>query len=307
MIHIATVHWRSDQWVDPQLHYLERNVDEPFRMYGWLDSEEMVAAHAAKFFYWTDIAIRAHEVKLTLLGDIMANGVPDDDVLIFIDGDAFPVAPIMPFLREKLERYPIVAIRRDENNGDSQPHPSFCATTARFWRELPGDWRRGATWVNPQGKEVTDVGGNLRRLLIDRGIEWYPILRSNKINPHPLNFGIYGDLVYHHGGGFRMTAGGRLWRAAVEEELRSKPAARLAERLPRRGAMGRIRKLIHPVRRYRQSLAEELAAINQRVFDLILTDEDFYLQLIEPERGGELTEIRAPVLLEDAKRVSTAA
>ena len=105
--------------------------------------------------------IKQHELKLTLLGDIVAQAAEPDEMIMFIDGDAFPVAPIVPFLREKLERYPIVAVRRDENNGDPQPHPSFCVTTAGLWRELPGDWRRGATWVNPQGKEVTDVGGNL--------------------------------------------------------------------------------------------------------------------------------------------------
>ena len=143
---------------------------------------------------------------------------------MFIDGDAFPIAPIGPFLRDKLERYPLVAVRRDENNGDPQPHPSFCVTTAGFWRGLPGDWRRGHTWTNPQGKQVTDVGGNLLGLLEDAGIEWYPMLRTNKVNPHPLQFGVYEDLVYHHGGGFRLTAGGRLWRASVEDKLNSTPA-----------------------------------------------------------------------------------
>jgi hypothetical protein len=33
--------------------------------------------------------------------------------------------------------------------------------------------------------------------------------------------------------------------------------------------------------------------------DLIARDPDFYLQLTEPDRGGELGELRAPVLLED--------
>ncbi|CAN5539868.1 hypothetical protein BH10ACT11_BH10ACT11_03330 [soil metagenome] len=315
MIHIATVHWSSDQWVDPQLHYLNRHIDEPFRMYAWLDNRTFLAedgpnmseSHGQKFHYWTDIKLRAHETKLTLLGDIMANGAADDDILIFIDGDAFPIAPIMPFLREKLEQYPLVAIQRLENNGDSQPHPCFCVTTAKFWRELPGDWRRGGTWINPQGVEVTDVGGNLRQLLIDKDIDWLPILRSNKVNPHPLNFGVYGDLVYHHGGGFRATAGGRVMLSDVEDRFRGTLRVKITGRLPKKGVLGRVRRRVHPIARYRANLIDQLSVINQEVFELILRDEDFYLPLIDPDADGELTKIIAPIEAQMAVGVNAGA
>jgi hypothetical protein len=302
LLHIATVHWRSDRWIDVQRRYLKRNVAEPFRVYAWLDAD--LRSRAGEFFYATDVPVERHELKLTLLGDLVAHAADPDDVIVFIDGDAFPVAPIMPFLRSTLERYPLVAVRRDENNGDRQPHPCFCATTAGFWRELPGDWRRGHTWTNPQGKKVTDVGGNLLGLLEDAGIEWHPMLRTNQVNPHPLQFGVYENLVYHHGGGFRLTAGGRLWRASVEDRLNATLRGRLAARLPNKGLAGRVRKRINPVRRYRHALREELAQVNEQVFDLIQRDEEFYLQLIEPDRGGELATIKAPVLLEEAKELS---
>jgi hypothetical protein len=303
LLHIATVHWRSDRWIDVQRRYLERNVDEPFRLYAWLDAD--LRGRSQDFFYATDVPVERHELKLTLLGDLVAYAAEPDEMIVFIDGDAFPVAPIMPFLRSKLERYPLVAVRRDENNGDRQPHPCFCATTAGFWRELPGDWRRGRTWVNPQGKEVSDVGGNLLGLLEDAGVEWYPMLRTNKVNPHPVQFGVYEDLVYHHGGGFRLTAGGRVWRASVEDRLNATLRGRLAARIPRKGLAGRVRKMINPVRRYRHALRDELARVNEQVFELIQRDERFYLQLIEPGHGGELAAIKAPVLLEDAVGLSS--
>jgi hypothetical protein len=224
MIHIATVHWRYDRWIDIQLRYLERNIDEPYRVYAWLDAD--MSDQASKFFYSTDVPIKQHEIKLTLLGDLVAHAAEPEEMIMFIDGDAFPIAPIVPFLREKLDRYPIVAVRRDENNGDPQ------------------------------------------------------------------------------GGGFRATAGGRLWRAAVEDKLHGSLRGRLAGRLPRRGRLGRLRKMISPVRRYREALAEELADVNERVFDLITRDDQFYLQLIDPERGGELTTIKAPVVLDDVKELS---
>ena len=73
---------------------------------------------------------------------------------------------------------------------------------------------------------------------------------------------------------------------------------------PRTGIGGRIRKRIDPLRRYRRTLGAELARVNEQVFELIQRDDEFYRQLIEPERGGELTELRAPVLLEDAEQLS---
>jgi hypothetical protein len=302
MIHITTVHWRYDRWIDIQLRYLERNIDEPYRVYAWLDAD--MRDQASKFFYSTDVPIKEHELKLTLLGDLVAHAAEPDEMIMFIDGDAFPIGPIVPFLREKLDRYPIVAVRRDENNGDPQPHPLFCAMRASLWLELPGDWRRGHTWTNPQGREVTDVGGNLLGILQEREIEWYPMLRTNKINPHPLQFGVYEDLVYHHGGGFRRTAGGRVSWMPKRDSLDATWRGRLASRLPRRGRLGRLRKRIDPVRRYREALADQLAGINEQVFALIKRDEEFYKQLIDPDRGGELTTIRAPVVIDDVKELS---
>jgi hypothetical protein len=295
MIHIATVHWEYDRWIDVQLSYFERNIDEPYRVYAWLDRGMM--EHAPKFFYATDVPLKEHERKLTLLGDLMAHAADPDDMLVFIDGDAFPITPMVPFLREQLDSYPLVAVRRDENNGDPQPHPSFCATTARFWLELPGDWRRGYKWKNRQGSRVTDVGGNMLGLLEEKGLDWYPLLRTNKVNPHPLQFGVYGDLIYHHGGGFRKTAGGRVsWMPHRDALRKGSLRGWLAVRLPRRGRLGYLRRRIDPVRRYRRELAEQLAVINDRVFELIKGDDQFYRQLTEPGRGGELAELQMPSL-----------
>jgi hypothetical protein len=307
MIHIATVHWPNARWVDIQLRYLERHIEEPYRVYAWIDgwSAAERREHADRFFYATDVPIKHHEFKLNLLADLISHAAQPDDIVIFLDGDSFPIAPVAAFLREKLRDYPLVAVRRDENNGDPQPHPSFCVTTPRFWRELPGDWRPGRTWTNPQGKEVTDVGGNLLGLLEDGDIEWYPMLRSNKVNPHPLKFGVYENLVYHQAGGLTVSAGGRLWRAAKQDELRKSLRGRLAARLPRKGRLGRLRRTINPVRRYQEALAAELGRIDAQVMDLIARDPDFYRQLIEPERGGELGELKAPVLLEDVKKLAT--
>ena len=96
-----------------------------------------------------------------------------------------------------------MAVQRIENNGDIQPHPCFCVTTVGFWRRLQGDWKPGYTWKNAQGELVTDTGGNLLGQLDEAGIRWLPLHRSNRTDVHPLFFGVYHDLVYHHGAAFR--------------------------------------------------------------------------------------------------------
>jgi hypothetical protein len=46
--------------------------------------------------------------------------------------------------------------------------------------------------------------------------------------------------------------------------------------------------------KYREALADELAEINEHVFELIKRDDEFYRQLLEPDRGGELAELQMP-------------
>jgi hypothetical protein len=144
-----------------------------------------------------------HAKKLNYLADIILKESDDDDYLIFIDGDAFPIADLFLFLKRILGQYFLAAVRRDENGGDIQPHPCFCATTTQFWKRIQGDWSPGFTWKNSAGMDVTDVGGTLLGVLLQHAIPWYPMLRSNTKNLHPLWFGIYDGLIYHHGAGFR--------------------------------------------------------------------------------------------------------
>ena len=73
-------------------------------------------------------------------------------------------------------------------------------------------------------------------------IDWYPMLRSNRRDLHPLWFGLYEDLIYHHGAGFRPPVSradlaevsaresGRLprWvRKAIPKRFRGQPLAKI--------------------------------------------------------------------------------
>ena len=200
MIRVVTVHAKTDRWIDVQLGYLQRHLRAQFLIYAALNEVEQTRSlpyhHCA-----TDLG--DHAQSLNALAEQVLDEAPDDDVLLFIDGDAFPIAPLDERLAALLAEQRLVAARRSENLGDPQPHPCFCATTVGLWREIGGDWSKGYTWRNTEGVEVSDVGANVLLALRERGIEWTPLLRSNVRDLHPVLFGVYADLVYHHGGGFR--------------------------------------------------------------------------------------------------------
>lgn len=204
MIHIVTVHWQSDQWIDLQLYYLQKFVPQPFKVYAFLNGIDK--HHYEKFFYVCDEPIEEHAIKLNLLSHIVAQQAKNEDVLIFLDGDAFPVATFQDFLQNTLPTYPLAAIVRKENLQDQQPHPSFCITTVGFWKQLEGDWKRGYCWIDSSGQLISDVGGNLLKQLRDSNTNWLQLYRTHSLSSHPVAHGIYHDLVYHHGSGFRPPA-----------------------------------------------------------------------------------------------------
>jgi len=202
MIHIATVHWHSDKWINIQLQYLRKFIKEDFRVYAFLNGIDL--KYNKYYYYSCNEDIQKHHIKLNLLGEIIKCSSKNklNDLIIFLDGDAFPIGDIITFSREKISSHKLIAIQRIENLGDIQPHPSFCATTVGFWEKINGTWEKDK-WTNKHGNIVSDVGGKLLRMLDDNNINWFPLLQTSHLTGHPLLFGIYENLIYHHGAGFR--------------------------------------------------------------------------------------------------------
>jgi hypothetical protein len=256
MIYFATVHYMDDRWVDVQLRHLSRHVSGSYAVYACVTGQRVVR-QAHRFDFWQRRRESSdHGEQLSFLAEKIASEAADDDVLAFIDGDAFPVAPLHPALHELLDESPLVAIRRD----DTFPHPSFCATTVGFWRELGADWRDD---LRASG---VDVGGRLERRLAERGVRWKPLLRMNTRDLHPVLFGVYGDrargpLVYHHGAGFRakrpVTRVDLRWARAQGAD--GNPGECVKEALARRGEQN-----------------AELAGI---VYERIIASDDFAAEL----------------------------
>jgi len=203
MIHFLTVHWQSTRWIEPQLDFIRRHTPAGYRVLAAVDPTIPAELHG-RFASVLTSPIQSHAEKLNLLAEIACREAGSDhDWLVFIDSDCFPIADWVPMVRASLARHGLIAVRRDENVGDRQPHPCFCVTTVGLWKRLKGDWERGHCWNDANGNAVTDVGGNLLRQLEEAGIDWLPLLRTNRVDRHPVFFGIYGGIVYHHGAGSR--------------------------------------------------------------------------------------------------------
>lgn len=270
MIYIATVHHFSPDWIEIQRRYLDRFISEPFRVFASLEG---IDREYRKQFDAVIPSKGGHAGKLNLLASAILRKADPDDLIVFLDGDAFPIAdPIRP-LRQMLDRSALAAVCRTENDGDRQPHPSFCGVTARTWKELPGDWSTG--WCFK--KYRTDVGANLLYLLESTGTPWAPILRSNRRNLHPVLFGIYGGFVYHHGGAFREVAVTR---------VDPQPPRDRGAGTKRRGIPARYRRAHgdqderEERERFLRGVSDRNKELSRRVFDDIKADPDFFRKLL---------------------------
>ena len=266
MIHILTVHWKDDRWVDIQLEYFKKHIREPYKVYAFLNS--LPRDHRGKYFHSSTEDIQSHAIKLNLLADMaILHADNDDDWLMFIDGDAFPIGDIVSFAHRKLREYPLLAIQRKENVGDIRPHPSFCITTVKFWKEIKGDWKSDHKWRDATGNEFTDPGGNLFSILENRKIRWFPLLRSNKTELHQIFFGIFEDLIYHHGAGFRQPY------ARVDLQRYT------TEKIPFIGILLKKRREKIMWRR----IVKENKILSERVYQSILSDTNFYKFFLESD------------------------
>lgn len=185
-IHIATPH-TNELWRETQARFIEANTPEDYRIY----------TRGAPF---------SHGTNLNFLAAQILEEASDDELIVFMDGDAFPIQPWVDEVRGLLEQTPLVAVQRLEAFTNEHPHPCFTVTTVGFWDELGGDWQPGPVKRKPNGKALVDVGGRLKGQLERAGIEWTPLTRLNTTDLHYRMFAVYGKdspLVYHHGAGFR--------------------------------------------------------------------------------------------------------
>ncbi|MDQ6811904.1 MAG: hypothetical protein M3Z95_08415 [Actinomycetota bacterium] len=196
MLYIATVHHKSPRWIETQARYLAQHVSVPYET--WSSVDRIDPSYGVHF----DRIVQQRgspPAKLNHLALEISLQAGDEDLLMFLHGDAFPIADPMPLIADGLARAPLIAVRRAEDAGEPQPHPCFCVTTVGTWNRLWGDWSSGPPWTDARGERVSDVGANLLRRLELTETPWVQLLRSNSKSLDPLYFAIYGEAIYHHG------------------------------------------------------------------------------------------------------------
>jgi hypothetical protein len=269
MLHIATVHYQTPRWIEIQARHLRRHISVPFQT--WTSLEGIDPSYARHFDHVID-QLGLHAGKLNHLAMEIVHVARDDDLLMFLDGDAFPIADPMGLIDEALAGTRLVAARRAENVDEPQPHPCFCVTTVKTWRELPGDWTAGPTWRGARGSATSDVGANLLRRLESTHTSWTPVLRSNRLHIDPLYFAVYGGVIYHHGAGFRE---GEL--SSADRDSAPRPLS--YSTLPVLGAPARLANRLR-WRAWERRLSAEHTRQSGRIYEMIQTDAGGWLQEI---------------------------
>lgn len=273
MIHIATVHWQDDKWINIQLEHFQKYITEDFRVYAFLNGIDK--KYDDNFYYVSRENIRPHYIKLNILADIIGfSSTNSEDLIFFIDGDAFPIDDIVGFIRSRIEKHKLVAIQRLENGGDLQPHPSFCATSIDFWNEINGNWHKKDGWENPQGRKIRDVGGTLLRLLNENQVDWYKMHRSRGLSDNPVSYGIYEDVIYHHGAGFRDNMNRATLNNNGLNYLHNRLITKFLNKLPD-DLIHRIKQKLNPTQRIKNRLIKESNRESNEIFADIKNQNPF--------------------------------
>ena len=211
---------QSMEWLLLQFEYFSRNIKKPYRIIASVNryEEKVKKMPIDKCIFLSHNKENkefTHGQKLDyLVNTVYEDGCSSDDIFLFFDSDSFPIRPIINFVESSLEKCPIGAIKREEffkNNLkdrskntriEEHPHPSFCFTTAGFWSKIGGNWNKGPI---SEFSKSNGPGGELRQILASKGIEFESLTRTNGVNLFGSEYGwyggIYGDLIYHHGGG----------------------------------------------------------------------------------------------------------
>jgi hypothetical protein len=262
MIHIATTHHGDPRFAEIQAERFRRHTGEPYRLYAYLHGSP--EAQRRRF----DFVLAAPDVPdgglshvdaLNALAAEMLERAEPGDAIVFTHGDTFPIAEWTGRVREMLASHPLAAVQRRENM-EPTAHECFCATTAGFWDEIDGRWGTGPEW-DSAGRRVTDTSAALWEILERRQVDWLPILRTNARDLHPVWFAVYGEVIYHHGAGFRPSMSRR---DAVEYAHLPPPLRNIAG--------------------VRRRIANE--RLSRRFYRRVASDDRFHLELTGGEAGG---------------------
>ena len=210
MIYIITNHHETLKWLPIQSDYLNKNTTAEYHVVcGTTDIKDSPPPLDNYAFDILENVPNNHADKLNYLFNLVDNdqNFSEEDLLVFLDPDAFP---IVEGWDQELHKHivqggvPLIAVSREENpepllteDQKPYPHPCFLATTLKFWKE------NNLSWELDPSQGASTAGVLLKKWLDKNNITWAKLLRTNCFNLHPLNFAVYGNMIYHHGSGNR--------------------------------------------------------------------------------------------------------
>jgi hypothetical protein len=216
MIYFITIHHETDAFVNMQAEYLKKNTQEPYLVIcgvsGLGDSLRANPDNISSYkFVDLSEVMNQHWYRMNYLFEVLKNDpqiqLEDNAKLVFLDGDAFPISPRWTtIVDDYLTGHEIAAISRSENpepmladKYKPYPHPCFFATRVDFWRDNDLKWN-----LDP-ANGVETAGPTLKIWSEENGYKIKHLLRSNHMDLHPLFYGVYDDIIYHHGAGNRQV------------------------------------------------------------------------------------------------------
>jgi hypothetical protein len=111
VLYIVTVHYESPRWIEIQTGHLREHISVPYQT--WSSLERIEPSYAVHF----DRIVEqkgSHAAKLNHLAMEICHQAADDDLLMFLDGDAFPIADPLPLISDGLARAQLIAVRRSD-------------------------------------------------------------------------------------------------------------------------------------------------------------------------------------------------
>lgn len=275
-VHIVTVHWTTLDWLELQQRQLKRWLGGvPASLHlgvgGGVNADDPAATNVVGFdrFETTDVNGRHSENLDSLIAQMAVGNPSDNDLLMVLDQDAFPIKSLTPSVRHVLETGEPLSAVRTENHGDAQPHPMFFLCRLSMWSALAATWREGPVQLGRRTRR-RDVGGTLLQQLHDANQSWVRLPRSADNRLHPVLYGVYGDLIYHHGAASRPV-----WTETDAQRSYPNTAYRVLD-----GALYRMRLTKSRSRRFREEA--KMAAGHARQTEMLMRDPAAYMNSLQP-------------------------
>lgn len=189
-------HHRNAAWYELQMKFLHRTTIN-FTHVVYVNGKENIYNQSEVIALNEDIPVGEYigqQAHIRGLNAIIShfNSRPKYKNLLLLDNDCFPIqAKWQHDLDTIMERNDVAAIVRCENL-DLFAHPSAFFVRRRQAAKLKFDVM---PHINMVGEEFKDTASNVTN--------FFPMIRTNKFNHHPMLCGVYWNRFYHHGAGSR--------------------------------------------------------------------------------------------------------